>query len=63
MAAQFALVSMPADKQISILDILSFDQEVVMTVTFITGKATRPFQIQKEIDLFIFLRKSFDEIN
>jgi hypothetical protein len=53
----------PADKQISILDILSFDQVIVMTVTFITGKAIRPFQIQKEIDLFIFLGKSFDEIN
>ncbi|SEI97675.1 hypothetical protein SAMN05216514_10738 [Kandleria vitulina] len=53
----------PADKQISILDILSFDQVVVMTVTFITEKAIRLFQIKKEIDLFIFLGKSFDEIN
>jgi hypothetical protein len=34
-----------------------------MTVTFITGKAIRPFQIKKEIDLFIFLGKSFDKIN
>jgi hypothetical protein len=34
-----------------------------MTVTFITGKAIRPFKIQKEIDLFIFLGKSLDEIN